>query len=135
MNMKKQDILDLLEAGENSGVEFKLDNIRPEQLARSLPDRAAVFVPEKQGSSDKSQGQGQNVPENVLKDVPKRALVQQILSLIKEDPRITYEELAKRTGLHRKTIQRHIQFLKDKGLLRRKGGARGGYWEVDVPCE
>jgi len=82
-----------------------------------------------------NQDQGQNVPENVLKDVPKRALVQQILSLIKEDPRITYEELAKRTGLHRKTIQRHIQFLKDKGLLRRKGGARGGYWEVDVPCE
>ncbi len=32
--MKKQYILDLIEAGENSGVEFKLDNIRPEQLAR-----------------------------------------------------------------------------------------------------
>lgn len=32
--MKKQYIFDLIEAGENSGVEFKLDNIRPEQLAR-----------------------------------------------------------------------------------------------------
>ncbi|MGE4344482.1 MAG: hypothetical protein AB7F20_09415 [Geoalkalibacter sp.] len=33
--MKKQDILDLIANGENSGVEFKLDEIRPELLARA----------------------------------------------------------------------------------------------------
>ncbi|MFP4481002.1 MAG: winged helix-turn-helix transcriptional regulator [Desulfohalobiaceae bacterium] len=46
--------------------------------------------------------------------------------------RITYNELARATGLNRKTIQRHIRSLKDKGLLRRTGGARGGHWEVDA---
>ena len=34
--MKKQDVLDLIAGGENSGVEFKLDHIRPEQLAREV---------------------------------------------------------------------------------------------------
>ncbi len=32
--MKAQDVLDLIAAGENSSVEFKLDDIRPEQLAK-----------------------------------------------------------------------------------------------------
>jgi len=34
--MKKQDIFDLVINGENSGVEFKRDDIRPEQLAREI---------------------------------------------------------------------------------------------------
>jgi len=34
--MKKQDVLDLIAGGENSGVEFKLDHVRPEQLAREV---------------------------------------------------------------------------------------------------
>lgn len=34
--MKKQDIFDLIANGENSGVEFKRDDIRPEQLAREI---------------------------------------------------------------------------------------------------
>lgn len=34
--MKKQDIFDLIANGENSGVEFKRDDIRPEQLAKEI---------------------------------------------------------------------------------------------------
>jgi ATP-dependent DNA helicase RecG len=34
--MKKEEILDLIANGENSGVEFKQDNIRPEQLAKEI---------------------------------------------------------------------------------------------------
>ena len=34
--MKKQDVIDVITNGENSGVEFKLDNIRPEQLAKEV---------------------------------------------------------------------------------------------------
>jgi len=34
--MKKEDIMVLIASGENSGVEFKLDDIRPEQLAKEV---------------------------------------------------------------------------------------------------
>jgi ATP-dependent DNA helicase RecG len=34
--MKKQDVIDLIANGESSGVEFKRDDIRPEQLAREI---------------------------------------------------------------------------------------------------
>ncbi|MBU2511426.1 putative DNA binding domain-containing protein [bacterium] len=34
--MKKEDLLNLIRNGENSGVEFKRDNIRPEQLAKEV---------------------------------------------------------------------------------------------------
>ena len=34
--MKRKDVIDLIAGGENSGVEFKLDNIRPEQLAKEV---------------------------------------------------------------------------------------------------
>ena len=34
--MKSQEIIDLIAAGENSSVEFKLDTIRPEQLAKGI---------------------------------------------------------------------------------------------------
>ena len=34
--MKRKDVIDLIAGGENSGVEFKLDDIRPEQLAKEV---------------------------------------------------------------------------------------------------
>ena len=34
--MKRKDVMDLIAGGESSGVEFKLDNIRPEQLAKEV---------------------------------------------------------------------------------------------------
>jgi len=42
--MKKQDILDLIANGENSGVEFKLDEIRPELLARAAKTSGKILA-------------------------------------------------------------------------------------------
>jgi len=60
----------------------------------------------------------------------KKPLPGLLLSLLKANPHMTYEELAENTGQNRKTVQRHVQTLKAKGLLRRIGGTKGGYWEV-----
>ena len=75
----------------------------------------------------------ETVPEKVslsLKNVSKKQLKGQLLSLIKLNPYITYDELAEKTGQNRKTVQRHLQTLKTKGSLRRIGPAKGGHWEV-----
>ncbi|MDD5617009.1 MAG: helix-turn-helix domain-containing protein [Candidatus Methanoperedens sp.] len=55
---------------------------------------------------------------------------EKIIKLIKENPKITTKELADKTGLSVKGVEWNIKELKDKGLLRRIGADRGGYWEV-----
>ena len=66
------------------------------------------------------------VPDNTVL----KPLQGQLVALLKAHPQMTYEELAAGVGQTRKTVQRHLQQLKAKGLLRRIGGAKGGYWEV-----
>ena len=53
-----------------------------------------------------------------------------IISLMKEDPRITIPELAEQVSLSVKGIQWNIRKLKREGLLRRVGPDKGGRWEV-----
>lgn len=53
-----------------------------------------------------------------------------ILALIKENASITTNEMARLLSVNRRTIQRGLDVLKDKGTIERKGGKRYGYWEV-----
>ncbi len=56
--------------------------------------------------------------------------VEKILSLIKENPKITQNELMDKTGLTRRGIEWNIQNLKNKKILRRVGPDKGGHWEI-----
>lgn len=49
---------------------------------------------------------------------------------IKENPNISRNELANLTGISLKNIQKHINKLKELGLIRRIGSPRLGYWEI-----
>ena len=80
-------------------------------------------VPEKQNMSPKSTP---DAPENA----PENTFQRQLLSLIKSDPAITYDELARSTGRDRKTVQRHLSVLKQSKFLRRTGSPKGGRWEI-----
>ena len=53
-----------------------------------------------------------------------------ILNLIKDNPNITTTEMAEHLSVNRRTIQRSLDDLKNKGMIERKGGKRYGYWEV-----
>lgn len=54
-----------------------------------------------------------------------------ILSLISENPRISKQELAKKIGISTTAVDKNIIKLKQKGLLKRIGPAKGGYWEIN----
>ena len=54
-----------------------------------------------------------------------------ILKYIKENPAISYEELAKKTGKSRITISRKLTELKKAGRITRVGAAKNGYWRVE----
>jgi len=55
---------------------------------------------------------------------------QKILEIIKENPEITKKELASSLGISENGIKYHIDSLKKKGMLKRVGPDKGGYWEV-----
>ncbi|MGK5095519.1 RNA-binding domain-containing protein [Deltaproteobacteria bacterium TL4] len=83
-------------------------------------------VPKKEKTSLK------NVPETQVssKNVPKNEFQRHLLSLIRDNPHLTYEELSAQTQCNRKKVQRHLNALKDSGFLRREGSPKGGHWEV-----
>ena len=57
--------------------------------------------------------------------------VDKILSLIKDNPTITLEELAKGTGKTVRTIKKGIQVLRKGGIIKRIGSPTiGGKWEI-----
>ncbi|MBR0178720.1 MAG: winged helix-turn-helix transcriptional regulator [Bacteroidales bacterium] len=53
-----------------------------------------------------------------------------ILEIIRKEPSITMNELAKRTGLVRRSIEDQINRLKRKNLIRRVGSRKYGHWEI-----
>lgn len=56
--------------------------------------------------------------------------IAEVLRLIKENPRITRKALCETIGVASSAIQKHINWLKAEGVIRRVGGDYGGYWEV-----
>lgn len=55
-----------------------------------------------------------------------------ILSILRERPYVTYNEIADEVGLSRKTISQKIKLLKEKGVITRVGSAKKGYWKIKV---
>lgn len=56
--------------------------------------------------------------------------VNTILTFIKEKPDISYDELAQKSNISRRTVSRKITELKKNGKIRRVGADKNGYWEI-----
>ena len=76
----------------------------------------------------------QKISTNVTKDDPVSDPVSDrqklIIDLIKKDRFITRESLANVCNISLETIKRDIRKLKQKGILKRIGPAKGGYWDI-----
>ena len=54
----------------------------------------------------------------------------EILRIIKSNPQVSKREMAKTLAISTTAIDKNIEILKRKGLLRRIGPAKGGRWEA-----
>ncbi len=55
---------------------------------------------------------------------------QKIFDLIRQNPRVTRNELAKTIGLTQEGIKYHLRSMQKKNLIHRIGPDRGGYWKI-----
>ncbi len=53
----------------------------------------------------------------------------EILGLIKNDRKISYRAIASTLGINESAVQKQLDILKGKGVLKRMGRTRG-HWEV-----
>lgn len=65
-----------------------------------------------------------------VNSVNNEPLALQIISNLKADPFVSYDELSELMGVPRRTIARRIKELADVGKIRRIGAAKNGHWEV-----
>ena len=75
-----------------------------------------------------------NAVDDTLNDTVNDAVndtVNMILTCINENPAISYEELAKKTGKSRITISRKLAELKKAGRITRVGADKNGYWHIE----
>ncbi len=54
----------------------------------------------------------------------------EILILMKKNPKISRKELSEKFNINQSAIQRHLNKLKEIGIIKRTGPAKGGYWEI-----
>ncbi|MDD4370574.1 MAG: ATP-binding protein [Anaerostipes sp.] len=57
-------------------------------------------------------------------------LEKEIIRMISENPKHTMAEIAETLNVTKRTIERIVKNLREKGVIERKGGKRYGYWEV-----
>ena len=80
---------------------------------------------------DAESGVKDGVKDGVKGGVKELSDIQEII--VKEmlfDPSITTSEMAQKTGIKFRTLQRHISQLQAMGVVVRKDGRKDGYWEV-----
>ena len=55
---------------------------------------------------------------------------EKIVQAIKNNPNVTTAELADILDISQKGVEWQLKQLKEKGILRRVGADKGGYWEI-----
>lgn len=74
----------------------------------------------------------QSSPKSSPKNAPKNLnpTQQSILEIVGEDPAATQTFMAEKLGLTIRAVKKSIKDLTDKGILKREGSARNGWWVI-----
>ena len=67
-----------------------------------------------------------NVARNVVLNKPEQA----VLSILTENPAITAEQIAVLLSKSGRTVQRYLNGLQKKKVIRRIGAKKAGHWEI-----
>lgn len=68
--------------------------------------------------------------DDTLDDTLGDSLIEKIIALLKENPSITQNDIAKKTNVSVPSIKQSMKSLENKGIITRRCGKRFGYWEI-----
>ena len=68
-----------------------------------------------------------DAPDVALSDAPEKTLDTLILEMIRANNKVTRDELAKKAGVSKKTIERKLKEMKNVEYI---GTGRHGYWQL-----
>ena len=86
------------------------------------------FMTQEFQSGKSDEVSGQDGFQNGQKSSQKSS--QKILSMIKETPEISTQEIADILNISRRAVTKQIAKLKEQGAIRRVGADKGGHWEI-----
>lgn len=66
----------------------------------------------------------------MIKNVGVNSTQRKILELIEQNPNITQKEIASKLKTTVRTIERNVNILKEKEILKRVGTDKVGYWKI-----
>lgn len=91
-----------------------------------------VFKLGDRGLNDIEDRVGDRVGEKVGDRVGEKLTDNQekILEIIKRDPLISANKISDEIGISSRKVEENIKKLKEKGIIKRIGPAKGGYWEL-----
>lgn len=96
-------------------------------------DFVVVFYRNLRETWKEEQNKDAEIPKHqndVLDDVLKDVLENQIIQLLTEDNRLSQKQIAAKTGRSIATVQRAMKKLSEQGKIVREGGKRFGHWKV-----
>lgn len=81
---------------------------------------------------EKSKNSTLNVGKNLELNAEIKSTQGKILSLIMKNQYITQKEIAENLGITIRTVERNINYLKEKGKIERIGGKKEGFWDFNI---
>lgn len=142
-HMKMQNMLRMIGYGENLGSGFPMIlNAwkqagwgEPELKNRLEVDEVALVLPIQRFEGTVPKSDPKSAPKVGPKIGPKKltpqARLDMIIAIIKDNPLITREEIAKAVGVRHTTIQNDLRTLRKQYGLRYEGSSKTGQWVID----
>ena len=75
---------------------------------------------------------GATIADSIVDNETINGVQARIIALMRENPRISANQLAQEIGIAQRSIQVHIKSLKNRRLISREGAAFGGSWIVNA---
>ena len=94
---------------------------------KKVKDKAVI----EKSKPDAAKKRSENVPINVLINVPIKDRQKKIIAALSKDPHVSAITLAEKFGVSEKTIRRDLQLLKQQNIITRVGANKNGYWKVN----